>query len=155
MIFVILCSLLIQATPGSDSLLAISCQQQGLDTTAACAAFQTIYAAWLEVEDHKNDEGKYSMHTVFYPERLTLNAFEKKFGCTLPASPITDSTYAITIAPSTTVGGDTLTLCISFFRMHGDHQPLVNLRFNPVSKCLHYEYVTPGKEDILEYKLPD
>jgi hypothetical protein len=156
MIFAMLSCLLIQITPSPEAILATACQQEGLDTNV-CAVFRTLCAAWRAEQEYKNShDGDYLTLSIFQNQCLSPSSFEKKLGCQLPYSSITDSTYYITIAQRT-VDGDTCAeslLLIGFFKRDHEHLPIGNFCYNITQNSLHFEYITPDTSYALAYSLP-
>lgn len=157
MIFALLSCVLINITPCTDTMLAVSCQRNGLDTTVN-AVFQTLLTAWQAEERYrKNHNNHYLTLSIFRTECLTPSTFEAKLGCRLPRSPVTDATYAITVATSvaeTDIGLDSL-LHISFFKQTDTHLPLANFRYNRTQDYLYFEYIIPDTVLTLVYPPPD
>jgi hypothetical protein len=156
MFFVIISFVLYLVSPGPNVLLATFCQEQGLDSST-CAVFQTLHAAWQAEQEYKNShDGDYLTLSIFENQCLSPSSFEKKLGCQLPYSSITDSTYYITVAQRT-VDGDTRAeslLLIGFFKRDHEHLPIGNFCYNITQNSLHFEYITLDTSYCLDYSLP-
>jgi hypothetical protein len=145
--------LLTTGTPAEDSCLQLQCQEQGINTSV-CSVYQTLYAAWLAQESHKSRHYGYLALSVLANNQLTVSEYEKTLNCQLPASPITDSTYRITVAQIADYDDTTACsiLVIGFFNSQSDgHLPLANFRYNMTTKTFLYQYITPDSIYELTY----